>query len=39
MITAPLGAALAHRASGTRLRQIFAFLLFALATRMLIGLL
>jgi uncharacterized protein len=39
MLTAPLGAALAHRISGTRLRQVFAVLLFALATRMLIGLL
>ena len=39
MATAPLGAALAHRTSGTLLRKLFAVLLFALATRMLVGLL
>ncbi len=38
MLTAPLGAALAHQTSGTRLRRIFAVLVFALATRMLISL-
>jgi len=39
VLTAPLGAAGAHRTPGKRLRQIFAVLLYALATRMLIALL
>ena len=39
VLTAPLGAAVAHRTPGKRLRQIFAVLLYALATRMLIALL
>lgn len=38
MLTAPVGAALAHRTPATWLRQIFALLLFALATRMLVSL-
>jgi uncharacterized membrane protein YfcA len=38
MLAAPLGARLAHRLPVKRLRIIFALLLYALATRMLIGL-
>jgi len=39
VLTAPLGAALAHSLPTRRLKQIFAVLLYALATRMLITLL
>jgi uncharacterized membrane protein YfcA len=38
MLIAPLGAATAHRLPTKRLKQIFAVLLFVLATRMLVGL-
>ena len=37
MLTAPLGAAAAHRASGGTLRTIFAILLYLLATKMLLS--
>ena len=36
MLLAPLGAAVAHRTSGGRLKKVFAFVLFALATTMLV---
>lgn len=39
MITAPLGASVAHRTPGRALKRIFAVLLYALATRMLWSLL
>ncbi len=39
VLTAPLGAAIAHRTPGKRLRQIFALFLYALAARMLASLL
>jgi uncharacterized membrane protein YfcA len=35
MLVAPIGASLAHRTPGRRLKKIFAFVLFALATMML----
>lgn len=38
VLTAPLGAAAAHRLPTKRLRQVFALLLYGLATKMLIGL-
>ncbi len=38
VLTAPLGAAAAHRLPTRRLKQIFALLLYALATKMLVGL-
>ncbi len=37
VLTAPLGAALAHRLPTRRLKQIFALLLYVLATRMLVS--
>jgi uncharacterized protein len=37
MLTAPLGAAAAHRTAGGRLRKIFAVLLYILATKMLLS--
>lgn len=37
MLIAPLGAAVAHRTPGGRLRRIFAVLLYVLATKMLLG--
>ena len=36
VLVAPLGAALAHRTPGRTLRKIFALVLFALATTMLV---
>ncbi|MBI5909634.1 MAG: hypothetical protein HY848_06760 [Betaproteobacteria bacterium] len=36
--TAPLGAATAHRLPATRLKQVFALLLYALAAKMTISL-
>jgi uncharacterized protein len=38
VLTAPLGARLAHRVSGRMLKRIFAALMFVLAARMLAGL-
>jgi uncharacterized membrane protein YfcA len=38
VVTAPLGAAAAHRLPTRRLKQVFALLLYALATKMLVGL-
>ncbi|MGE5522749.1 MAG: sulfite exporter TauE/SafE family protein [Rhodospirillaceae bacterium] len=37
MLMAPVGAAVAHRTSGARLRKIFALLLYVLATKMLLS--
>ena len=37
MLVAPLGAAVAHRTPGSRLRRIFAVLLYILATKMLLA--
>jgi uncharacterized protein len=36
MLMAPLGAAVAHRTPGNTLRRVFAFVLYALATSMLL---
>jgi uncharacterized membrane protein YfcA len=37
VLTAPLGAALAHRLPAVWLKRIFALLFYAIATRMLVG--
>jgi len=39
VIMAPLGASVAHRTPGARLKRVFAFVLYALATKMVWGLL
>jgi uncharacterized membrane protein YfcA len=36
VVMAPLGASVAHRTAGTTLRRVFALVLFALATTMLV---